>query len=603
MSNNDRVVDEVRMASDIVEIISQYVPLKKSGSNFKGLCPFHQEKSPSFMVHPAKQIFHCFGCAVGGDVFSFLMKHDNMNFPEALEALAERAHIRLPERVGRRDGGAAAENDQFYEIHALAQDYYHAKLLNASAGKVARDYIYQRGLGQPVVEEFKLGWAGEEWQGLFDFLSRKGFSEKVLLAAGVVKKSSGGRTYDLFRGRIIFPILNLQGKVIGFGGRTMVSEGGPKYLNSPESPVFQKRRELFGLYYAKKFIDSAVPRLLVVEGYMDFLALYAAGFKNTVATLGTALTSQHVQVMKRFAEEAVVIYDGDKAGQAASLKGLEVFLEGGMNVRLVRMPDGYDPDDWIKQKGSESFQALIDKALDFFDFKMDIALAQHNVRDSLGVVKITNDFLDTLAKVSSPILAGHYLSRLSAMVKIDETSLRTELSKRRGQNAARDISGESPRRGPAPAVTAPRPAELPKAELELIVLMMEDRNIRLRAAKDFTESDFKNTSLRQIFSTLTAEDGPAALPDWPSLLRGIVDSDVRNALLPAAAMDRQPENLLKNYSDCIKTIRDDEWKRLRAELEEKIAHAERRKDQEALQQLIQEHQSLIRKMNASKKSA
>jgi len=602
MSNSDQVVDDVRMASDIVEIIGQYVPLKKSGSNYKGLCPFHQEKSPSFMVHPAKQIFHCFGCAAGGDVFSFLMKHDNMNFPEALEALAERAHIRLPERVGRREGGSNSENDQFYEIHTLAQDYYHAKLLNSATGKGARDYFDKRGLGTSTIEEFKLGWAGDEWQGLFDFLSRKGFSEKLLLAAGVVKQSSGGRIYDLFRGRIIFPILNLQGKVIGFGGRTMVSENGPKYLNSPESPVFQKRRELFGLYYAKKFIDSAAPRLLVVEGYMDFLALYAAGFKNAVATLGTALTNQHVQVMKRFAEEAVVIYDGDKAGQAASLKGLEVFLEGGMSVKLVRMPEGYDPDDWIKQKGSDAFQDLINKAMDFFDFKMDISLATHNVRDSLGVVKITNDFLDTLAKVTNPILAGHYIARLSAIVKIDEASLRTELSKRRGQSAARDISGEAPRRAPSPAVSVPRSADLPKAELELIVLMMEDRNIRLRAAKDFTASDFKNTALRQVFSTLTVEDGSVALPDWPALLRGIVDSDVRNALLPAATMDRQPENLLKNYSDCIKTIRDDEWKRLRTELEEKIAHAERRKDHEALQQLIQEHQTLIRKMNASKKS-
>ncbi|MBP9866055.1 MAG: DNA primase [Candidatus Omnitrophica bacterium] len=598
MSNNDRIVDDVRMASDIVEIISQYVPLKKSGSNFKGLCPFHQEKSPSFMVHPAKQIFHCFGCAAGGDVFSFLMKHDNMNFPEALESLAERAHIRLPERTGRREGGASGENDQFYVIHTLAQDYYHSKLLNAASGKVARDYIYKRGLGQAIIEEFKLGWAGEEWQGLFDFLSRKGFSEKLLLAAGVVKQSSGGRIYDLFRGRIIFPILNLQGKVIGFGGRTMTSEGGPKYLNSPESPVFQKRRELFGLYYAKKFIDSAVPRLLVVEGYMDFLALYAAGFKNAVATLGTALTSQHVQVMKRFAEEAVVIYDGDKAGQAASLKGLEVFLEGGMSVKLVRMPEGYDPDDWIKQKGSASFQELIDKAMDFFDFKMDIALARHNVRDSLGVVKITQDFLDTLAKVTNPILAGHYIARLSAIVKIDERSLRTELAKRRGQSGSVENSGASPHRAPA-AAPAPRPAGATRDELTLIVMMMDDIGIRRKVVKEFKESDFTNPVLGQLFRHLVVGEQNEALPDWPALLRQVPDTVLREELLRLAAMDMQPEEREKAYVDCMATIRKKKKDQKLESLREQIDTAERRRDSAEVARLVAEYQGLIA---ASKKS-
>lgn len=591
MTNSDRVVDDVRMASDIVEVISQYVPLKKSGSNFKGLCPFHQEKSPSFMVHPAKQIFHCFGCAVGGDVFSFLMKHDNMNFPEALAALAERARIQLPERAGRRDGGTSGENDQFYEIHKLAQDYYHAKLLNASSGKSARDYISKRGLGASVIEEFKLGWAGEEWQGLLDFLTQKGFSQKLQLAAGVVKQSASGRVYDLFRGRILFPILNLQGKVIGFGGRTMTSDDGPKYLNSPESPVFQKRRELFGLYYAKKFIDSAAPRLLVVEGYMDFLALYAAGFKNTVATLGTALTSQHVQVMKRFAEEAIVIYDGDKAGQAASLKGLEVFLEGGMSVKLVRMPEGYDPDDLIKQKGSDAFKELIDKAMDFFDFKMDIALALHNVRDSLGVVKITNDFLDTLSKVTNPILAGHYIARLSAIVKIDERSLRTELAKRRGQGGAMEKANITSR--PPSVSAAPRSAGTSRDELTLIVMMMDDMNIRRKVVREFKESDFTNPALGLIFRHLVIGEENEALPDWPSLLRQVTDVSLREDLLRLAAMDMQPDEREKAYLDCMSSIR---MKKISLKLEslrEQIDAAERRHEKGEVERLVAEYQALI----------
>ncbi len=593
MTHQDRAVDDVRQASDIVDIITQYVPLKKSGSNFKGLCPFHQEKSPSFMVHPGKQIFHCFGCGAGGDVFSFLMKHDNMNFPEALESLAERAHIRLPERTGRREGSAAGENEKFYELHALARDYYHAKLLDPSAGRMARDYLHKRGLTDDLIREFKLGWAGEEWQGLFDFLSRKGHPEKTLLAAGLVKQSAGGRIYDLFRGRVLFPILNLQGKVIGFGGRTLGAgaDEGPKYLNSPESPVFQKRRELFGLFFAKKFIDSVKPRLLVVEGYMDFLGLYSAGFKNAVATLGTALTSQHVQVLKRFAEEAVVVYDGDKAGQQASLKGLEVFLEGGMNVKLVRMPEGFDPDDWIKEKGAPAFQELLDKAMDFFDFKMDLALAAHNVRDPLGVVKITGDFLDTLAKVGNPILASHYLARLSSIVKIDETSLRTELAKRKTRGAAMaERAGPAGPRAAAPAAKVPGAS---REELTLIVLMMDDAAIRRRAFGEFKESDFQNRALGEIFRNLLLGNETEAQMDWPAVLRQIPEPALREDLLRLAALDWQTEEREKAFRDCLAGMQQKKISQRLEDLRTRIDAAERKREPEAVARLVIEYQSLI----------
>lgn len=594
MTAPDRIVDDVRQASDIVDVISQYVPLKKAGSNFKGLCPFHQEKSPSFMVHPGKQIFHCFGCGAGGDVFSFLMKHDNMNFPEALAALAEKANIRLPERSARRDGGRTDETEKFYELHTLARDYYHAKLLDPAAGRIAREYLTKRGLGPEWIEEFKLGWAGEEWQGLFNFLSRKGFPEKVLLAAGLIKRSSSGRLYDLFRGRVLFPIQNLQGKVIGFGGRTLAAEDGPKYLNSPESPVFQKRRELFGLFFAKKFIDPHKPRLLVVEGYMDFLGLYSAGFKNAVATLGTALTSQHVQVMKRFAEEAIVVYDGDKAGQQASLKGLEVFLEGGMNVRLVKMPEGYDPDDWIKQKGAPAFQELLDKALDFFDFKTDIALSRHNVRDPLGVVKVTEDFLDTLAKIANPILAGHYLARLSALVKIDENSLRTELAKRkaRSQQNAHQTEIHSALKK-ADERSGAKAGAYSRDELTLIALMMDDREIRRSALSEFQVSDFQSAVLGQIFTQIQAGEETEALMDWPAMLRQISDGGLREDLLRMAALDWQPDERRKAYTDCLSRMQLKKVSQRLETLRGQIETAERRQDAALVARLVGEYQSLI----------
>ena len=381
MRYDEKIIDEVRTANPIVEVIGQYVPLKRSGHNFKARCPFHQEKTPSFMVHPEKQIFHCFGCVAGGDVFGFLMRYENMSFPEALRRLAERAHIRLPEPVAKR-GEGPTESEQLYEIYRLAEDYYRAKFLSEE-GRRARDYFHARGFKDEMAEEFKIGWASEAWQGLFEFLSKKGFSEPLLLKSGLIHRSAKGNLYDGFRGRLLFPIRNLQGKGVAFGGRIIAESDGPKYLNSPENPVFHKRRELFGLNLAKKFIDRDRPRIFVVEGYLDFLRLYQEGFKTTVATLGTALTEEHVQVLKRFAEEAVVIYDGDKAGEAASLRGLEVFLEGGMSVKLVRMPVGFDPDDFVKKHGAPAFEKLLSEARDFFDYKFEVLRSRFDLRDSL----------------------------------------------------------------------------------------------------------------------------------------------------------------------------------------------------------------------------
>ncbi len=439
--------------------------------------------------------------------------------------------------------------------------------------------------------EGKLGWATEEWQGLFEFLSRKGFPQKALLAAGLAKQSSGGRMYDLFRARILFPIVSLQGKTVGFGGRVLKDGEGPKYLNSPESPIFQKRRELFGLFWAKKFIDPTRPRLLVVEGYMDYLALVAAGFKNAVATLGTALTDQHVQVLKRFAEEAVVIYDGDKAGQAASLKGLEVFLEGGMNVKLVRMPEGYDPDEWIKEKGTESFQKLVDSAQDFFDFKLDAALARYDLKDALGVVKISGDFLDTLAKVANPILSSHYLSRLSGIVKIDEATLRSELAKRKVKTAFR---AELP---PSPAVrpAASKPASKPFSpdELTLLVLMVDDAPIRRQAFAELKESDFQNREAGEVFRMLLLSEENGESFDWASLLRRLEGKPVKTELLRLAALDVHAEERRQAFQDCLGRLRRKGVESRLEDLRERIALAEKKQDPAGVSLLVQEYQSLI----------
>ena len=459
----DHVVEQVSAANDIVEIISQYVPLKRAGRHLKACCPFHQEKSPSFMVQPEKQMFHCFGCGAGGDVFSFLMKHENMTFPEALKSLAERAHITLPERRAQRDDGG--QKEKLYDVCQVAADLYHGLLLT-DAGAEARAYLAKRQISEAIIREFKLGWAPNEWRTLFDQMIRKKYPEALLKQAALIQQSPKGNYYDTFRGRLMFPIQNLQNKVIAFGGRLIADQEGPKYLNSPETPIFFKRRELFGLNLAKKFINREWPTLILVEGYMDFLALYQHGFKNAVATLGTALGDDHVRLMRRFVEEVIVVYDGDKAGEAASLRGLEILLEGGMQVKLVSLPKGEDPDDFLNKRGNDAFAALLKNAKDFFDYKLQALLARYPRQDALGLSKISREMFETFLKVKNTVMLSEYFKRLSRALQVDENSLRTEYSH---LNKPLSPSRERPQeKAPVPETTRPVPEEL-----LLLVLMAE----------------------------------------------------------------------------------------------------------------------------------
>src|SRR3989338_8439402 len=429
MAYNDQIVDQVQSLNDIVEVVSTYIPLKRAGRNFKANCPFHNEKTPSFIVNPDKQIFHCFGCGVGGDVFSFLMKYEQMNFPEALKRLAERAHVTLPESKPSSPR-EKSQLERLYQIYLAASEFYHANLKHPELGKQARAYLAKRSFGTQEIDMFCIGFSLSEWRTLYEFLSKKGFGEQELLRSGLILRSAQGSPYDLFRNRIMFPILNAQGKVIAFGGRVMGDEM-PKYLNSPETPVFRKRKEMYSLHLAKRAIGTSeeVRRILIVEGYLDCIRLYSNGFQNVVATLGTSLTQEHVQTLKRYADEAIVVFDGDKAGEQASLRGLDIFLEEGMGVRVLCLPKGFDPDDFIRSKGREAMTELLKQSQDVFDFKLQVLLARYNKSDSLGLLKITSEFLDTFAKIKSPVLVDRYLKKLAVTLGVEEGSLRSELNK------------------------------------------------------------------------------------------------------------------------------------------------------------------------------
>lgn len=591
MRYDDRIIDQVQSAHDIVEVIGQYVKLKKSGRNYKGLCPFHGEKTPSFMVQPEKQIFHCFGCSAGGDVFGFVMKYENLSFPEAIRQLAERAGVELP-KWEKKDDQSSRETDQLYDIYKIATDFYHEKFKTGADAKVAREYFLKRGYTMQIAEEFKIGWASDDWRQLFEFLSKKGFSESVLLKSSLVARSAKGTTYDTFRGRILFPIQNLQGKYVAFGGRILKDvEGAPKYLNSPENPVFQKRKELFGLSVSKKFIDRDTPKILVVEGYFDFLGLYNAGFKNVVATLGTALGDDHVRVLKRFADEAIVVYDGDKAGEAASLRGLEVFIEGGMNVRIARMPTGFDPDDFVKKNGNEAFQKILDEARDFFDYKMEILLARYNRLDSLGLMKITSDLLETFSKIENDVLLDRYLRRLASSLGVEENSLRNELNKLKKKTSDKAAAMAPRAAAQNPGTPAAKKTETSE-ETILLMLAMEDAHIRAFIFEHLHEQDFIDPAAREVFTKLLETERSGGSITWPQILNRLENEDLKQKIVSLASLDWNDQEKKQGLEDCFKTLYKKRSQKKLEELRRLIAKAEHEKDTGKVGDLMREYQEV-----------
>ena len=365
---SEDVKNRVRDSVDIVDLVSGYVSLKKTGKNHTGLCPFHAEKTPSFSVNPDKQIFHCFGCGAGGDAFKFLELQEGLNFPEAVRKLADRAGIALPADTGSRlqDKRTSDERAALLKIVADAGVYYRREL-EAPSASAARDYLKKRGVSDRVIADFALGFARAEWDGLLTHLKQKGYTPGQMERAGlVVKRNEGDGYYDRFRGRIIFPIRDISGNVIAFGGRVM--DGSlPKYLNSSETPLYSKSNTLYCLDMAKES-SRKLGYFIIVEGYLDAIACHQHGVKNTVATLGTALTEGHLRLMRRFAEKLVLIFDPDPAGVRASLRGFDLFVGSGMKVNVVSLPDNDDPDTFLQKHGKEEFDEVLKSSAKLMDF-------------------------------------------------------------------------------------------------------------------------------------------------------------------------------------------------------------------------------------------
>ena len=354
----EELVEEVRTRNDIVDVISGYVKLQRKGSSYFGLCPFHNEKSPSFSVSPGKQMYYCFGCGAGGNVLTFIMEYENYSFPEALKLLADRAGVKLPEQEYSKEERRQQDlRTAILEVNKTAAKYYYYQL-RTEAGKPGMDYLKNRQLSEETMQRFGLGYAGKYSDGLYRYLKQKGVSDELLRQSGLMNVDEKRGMYDKFWNRVIFPIMDVNNRVIGFGGRVM-GDGKPKYLNSPETKVFDKSRNLYGLNVAR---TSRKKYIIVCEGYMDVISMHQAGFTNSVASLGTALTSQHASLLKRYTQEVILSYDSDEAGIKAALRAIPLLKEAGLTARVLRMAPYKDPDEFIKTLGTEAFQERINQA-------------------------------------------------------------------------------------------------------------------------------------------------------------------------------------------------------------------------------------------------
>ncbi|MBO6243426.1 MAG: DNA primase, partial [Clostridia bacterium] len=393
---SDEIIDEVRQTNDIVDIISQYVHLKRSGRNYFGLCPFHNEKSPSFSVSPDKQIFHCFGCGVGGNVFTFLTKIEGINFVEAVQMLAERSNVQLPALDNNRDEAKEILKSKVYKVNEFTSNFYHENLYKPES-KIAQEYIKRRKLTNQTLKAFKIGFSGR-FDELYKALKQQGFDDKEILESGLVNKNDRGQYIDRYRNRLMFPICDARGRTIGFGGRVL-DDSKPKYINTNENIVYSKSRNLFGLNVAKK--GDIRKRILIVEGYMDVISLYQRGITNVVAPLGTALTQQQGWLLRKNSEQIILSFDSDEAGLKAKLRALDILQDMGCDIRVLQMDGAKDPDEYIIKYGNARFNNLIEKSLSVIEFKVKVLKQQLNLENTNDKIKFLNEIAKLISKVEN----------------------------------------------------------------------------------------------------------------------------------------------------------------------------------------------------------
>lgn len=597
----EEAIEQIRRHFDIVDLISEYVPLKRSGRSFVGLCPFHSEKTPSFSVSQTKQLYHCFGCGAGGNAISFIMQIENLSFVEAVEHLAKRAGIVLPrlEEQDERSPGAIRRKE-LLRSHDLAAKYYHHILMNTVTGMPALKYLQKRGLTMAVIEEFQLGYAPDGWDVLMSFLKKRGFEEEFLEKAGLLSASVSqpGRYFDRFRGRVMFPIHDGQGRVIGFGGRVL-GKGEPKYLNSPETELFQKGRHLFNLHRARQEIRQS-GKAILLEGYMDVIMAYQYGVRNVVAALGTALTAEQAKILTRNANGILMMYDGDRAGQNAAARSVEIISEVGGTPRVSVLPDGLDPDEFLQKYGADAFKRIADEgSLSATAFKLRMLRNNSQLSTREGRLAFLSGAVKIIARVKSPVERETHLRELAGEFNLSLESLVREMQmvaseQKNGDKSASKWNtninnGERMFR----KISNPLPAHI-QAERKLLSHMLIDPGV-VRQVKQAIADEFsvEEHAALAVFLYRYYESHDEANP---AHFISLLDDDrlIRIAselALEAESIDRRPELAEEQLLLLQKHRRNQRRQQIARELEE----AARRQDFETMDLLQQELLDLLKK--------
>jgi DNA primase len=539
----DDMVEEVRARADIVDVIGEFVALKKSGREYKANCPFHEERTPSFYVVPDKGFYKCFGCGKSGDVFSFVMERQGMDFVDAVKHVAARSGVEIRE-VGR---GRDEEDPHrpLYEINGFARDWFRRQLLDEKIGERARAYLKGRGVGPDVAERFGLGYAPDEWRGLREAAAKHGLDEAKLLEVGLLAKGEKGEPYDRLRDRIVFPIEGLSGRVIAFGGRILRADvkDAPKYLNSPETPIFLKGHNLYGLSWARNSIRKE-ERALVVEGYMDVVSLAARGFENVVAPLGTALTREQARLLSRYCSRVLLLFDSDAAGLKATFRAGDVLLEEKLHPAVVTLPQGEDPDTVVRKEGPDALRRYMDDALDVLDRKLQI-LEQRDFFSSIERTRSAVDrLLPTLRAAADPALRDIYVDKVAKRTGVRRETLEAEMRRARRRGPA-DGSAPPP---PEPARNAPGRPSGTGAERKLLMMMLRGVEWVERAGELVSAEDFDDPYHRAIFTALL-DDPEMRTP--PSSMDPVASRRLEEILSDREELDRG----IEVFTDAVKRMR------------------------------------------------
>ncbi len=578
-------IDDLKRQADIVRVVQDYVQLKKKGANWMACCPFHKEKTPSFSVSPAKEIFYCFGCHKGGSVFNFVMEIERVAFPEAIKIVADKVGMPLPKMVD--DGRFEVrrqEADQVIQLNSWAMEWWQQQLTSSNEGRIAREYLRQREITEETQKAFRLGYAPDSWEALSNYLRNKGATQDHIDRSGLVVKKDEGGSYDRFRGRLMFPVLDVQGRPIAFGGRTLKGEDA-KYINSPETAAYVKGRNLFGLNLTRDEIRRQEFAILV-EGFLDLIVPYQFGVRNVVASLGTALTPDQVKLLSRFARKVVVNYDGDRAGVQAAKKSIEILLAEDLEVKVLVLPDNADPDEYIRKFGVTEYQRQRAQAQPHIQFVIESALRDRNLHRPAEKAEAVEEVLPYIRAVNSRIQKREYFDMAMDALGIDRENVNTSAWRRELWQTVRDNRNIRPT-----AVQAlTRRSDATAAEQRLLGLLFADANLRREVLPMLREEDYEDLATAPLFKALLELEREGVEIDFDSLTSKIDDDESAAKMIPMVLMNSSLHSSNEHYvaAECVATFRLMKIEQRIEELRRELAIAEREQDDDKVSRLSAE---------------